>query len=60
MSRLAHAALGAPGFATEKRAAHEESQAIIVEAKRIQRELGCTWTEALHIADRKRPGSSRM
>ena len=53
MSRLAHAALGAPGFATEKRAAHEESQAIIVEAKRIQRDLGCTWTEALHIAERR-------
>lgn len=60
MSRLAHAALGAPGLAAEKRAAHEEAQAAVVEAKRIQRELGCTWTEALHIADRKRPGSSRM
>lgn len=53
MSRLAHAALGAPGFVAEKRAAHEESQAIIVEAKRIQREQGCTWTDALRIAERR-------
>ena len=55
MSRLAHAALGAPGFVDEKRAAHEEAQAVIVEAKQIQRELGCTWTEALRLAERKRP-----
>lgn len=53
MSRLAHAALGAPGFVAEKRAAHEEAQAVIVEATRIQRELGCTWTEALRISERR-------
>lgn len=55
MSRLAHAALGAPGFVAERRAAHEEAQAAIVEAKQIRRELGCTWTEALRLAERKRP-----
>ena len=55
MSRLAHAALGAPGLVAEKRAAHEEAQAVIVDAKQTQRELGCTWTEALRLAERKRP-----
>ena len=55
MSWLAHAALGAPGFVAEKRAALKEAQAVIDEARQIQRELGCAWTEALRLAERKRP-----
>ncbi|MBS0454040.1 MAG: hypothetical protein JSS14_22280 [Proteobacteria bacterium] len=50
MSLLAHATFGARGFQAERRALDARIQAEIVEAKRLQRELGCTWSEALRLA----------
>lgn len=50
MSRLAHATYAAPGFEAEKRALDKVIQAEIREAQRIQRQTGCTWTEALRLA----------
>lgn len=47
MSRLAHATYGAPGFEAEKRAAAIQAQHEIKEAKRIQQQTGCTWSDAL-------------
>lgn len=50
MSKLAHSTFAAPGFEAEKRAQASQAQHEILEAKRIQKETGCTWTEALRIA----------
>jgi hypothetical protein len=50
MSRLAHATYSAPGFAAEKAAQAAQAQHEIREAKRIQRETGCSWSEALRLA----------
>jgi hypothetical protein len=52
MSRLAHATYAAPGFAAEKRAQAAQAQHEIREAKRIQAQTGCSWTEALRLAYR--------
>lgn len=50
MSRLAHAVFGAPRFATEKRDLDRKIQLEVGEAKRIQTEKRCTWSEALRLA----------
>jgi hypothetical protein len=50
VSVLAHATYAAPGFDAEKRSLAAQAQREIVEAKRVQAQLGCTWTEALRIA----------
>lgn len=54
MSRLAHTVYGAPGFKAEKRALAATAQHEVLEAKRIQQQTGCSWTEALRHA-RQRP-----
>lgn len=51
MSILAHATLAAPGFEAEKRDMTATAQIEISQAKRIQQMSGCSWTEALRIAD---------
>lgn len=53
MSRLAHATLAAPGFEAEKRDMTATAQLEISQAKRIQQQSGCSWTEALLIAHAK-------
>ena len=50
MSALDHAIYAAPGFDAEKRALDAQIQHEIREAKRVQAQTGCTWTEALRIA----------
>jgi hypothetical protein len=50
VSRLAHATAGAPDLDAEKRALADLAQHEIAEARRIQAQLNCTWTEALRIA----------
>ena len=50
MSALAHASLGAPGFEAEKKAAADRAKREIIEARRLQRETGCSWTAALRVA----------
>lgn len=50
MSHLAHSTYAAPGFEAEKKALDKQIQAEIAEAKRIQQQTGCTWTEALRLA----------
>ncbi len=50
MSLLAHATLGAPGLEPQKRALTNHIKAELAEAKRIQKQLGCTWTQALRLA----------
>lgn len=57
MSLLAHSTYGAPGFNTEKRALLHTAQHEIVEAKRVQAQTGCTWTEALRIAHNQPKGN---
>lgn len=49
MGKLAHAALGVPGFAAEKKAAASQAQHEIIEAKRLMQEHQCTYTEALRM-----------
>jgi hypothetical protein len=41
-----------PGFEPEKRAMANHIQRELAEAKRIQQQLGCTWTQALRLAYR--------
>ena len=53
MSLLAHTTYGARGFAAEKRNLDKRIQAEIMEAKRIQKAAGCTWSEALRLAKAK-------
>lgn len=50
MSLLAHSTFGAPGFKAEKRDLDKRIQFEAREARRLQRELGCTRTEALRLA----------
>ena len=50
MSAIAHATLAAPGFDAEKRAMATTAQHEIAQAKHIQQQTGCAWTEALRIA----------
>jgi hypothetical protein len=50
MSLLAHATYGSTDFTIEKKSMSAKAQSEIVEAKRIQHQLRCTWTEALRIA----------
>jgi DTW domain-containing protein YfiP len=40
----------APGFDAEKKEQAKQAQREIRDARRIQRALDCTWTEALRIA----------
>lgn len=47
MSRLTHATYAAPGFEIERRELDKTIRAETLEAKRIQREEGCTWAEAM-------------
>lgn len=56
MSTLAHSTYAAPGFDAEKRALAAQAQREIVEAKRVQAQHGCTWTEALRIAHNRPKG----
>lgn len=58
MSRLAHATLGAPGLKTEKREQAAQAQHEVVQARHIQQQTGCSWTEALRIARADDPISS--
>lgn len=57
MSLLAHSTCGAPSFDAEKRAMRYAAQHEIVEAKRVQAQTGCTWTEALRIARNQSKGN---
>ena len=57
MSLLAHSTYGAPGFDAEKRALWHTAQHEITEAKRVQAQTGCTWTEALRIAHNQLKGN---
>jgi hypothetical protein len=50
MSLLAHATCGARGLEPDRKALDKRIQHEITEAKRIQRETGCSWSEALRIA----------
>jgi hypothetical protein len=50
MTRLAHATAGAPGLDAEKRELADIAQHEIAEARRIQTQTGCSWTEALRLA----------
>lgn len=50
MSAIAHATYAAQGFDAEKRALAATAQHEIAQAKHIQRQTGCTWTEALRTA----------
>ena len=58
MVRL-HSALVAPGMEREKRELDRTIQAEIREAKRIQVQTGCTWTEALRYAANKEPSDAQ-
>ena len=50
MSLLAHAVYAAPRFEAEKRDLDKAIQHETREAKRIQGQEGCSWTEALRLA----------
>lgn len=50
MASLTHATLGAPHMDAEKRKLDSIIQFEIKEAKRIQKELDCSWAEALEYA----------
>jgi hypothetical protein len=54
MSLLAHATFAAKGFDAEKRNLDRVIQDEIAEAHRVQRQVRCSWSEALRIA-RNRP-----
>lgn len=53
MSLLAHACLMARGFEAERRALDKRIQDEAMEARRIQRQLGCSWSDALRLARQK-------
>lgn len=53
MCRLAHATYMAPGFKKEKQAQFRQGQHEIIQAKGIQKQIGCSWTEALRLARMK-------
>jgi hypothetical protein len=50
VSRLAHATYGAPGFGPERKALDAQRALEVKNAKAIQEQTGCTWTEALKAA----------
>jgi hypothetical protein len=50
MSILAHATAGAQSLELERRALADIAQHEIKEARRIQEQLRCSWTEALRLA----------
>ena len=54
MSLLAHSTYGAPGFGAERKALLADRDAKrrleVANAKRIQKQLGCTWAEAIRAA----------
>jgi hypothetical protein len=50
MSRLAHAAIGTSGMEPEKREQAAQAQLEITNARSIQVQTGCGWTEALKQA----------
>lgn len=52
MSLLAHATYGAPRMEREKRNLTNHIAMELQEAKRIQKQLGCTWGVALRLAAR--------
>ena len=56
MNSLAHTTYGAQGFKAEKRALAELAQEEIQNAKCIQKQTGCTWTEALRLAAKSTKG----
>jgi hypothetical protein len=50
MSRLAHAAIGTSGMEAGKEELSAKAQLEIRDARSIQSQTGCTWSEALRIA----------
>jgi hypothetical protein len=56
MSLLAHTTYGALGFSAQKDALVSQIQHEIKEAKRIQQQTECSWTEALRAAIAKAKG----
>jgi hypothetical protein len=52
MSILAHSLRAARGMHSSRRNLDREIAEETKEAKRIQQQLGCTWSEALRIAAR--------
>ncbi len=52
MSVLAHSMRAARGLEPRRRDLDKEIQSEIVEAKRIQKEIGCGWAESLRLAAR--------
>jgi len=52
MSFLGDAVYAAKGFALEKRELDCAIRFEVDEAKRIQRQIGCSWSEALRIASK--------
>lgn len=55
MSRLAHAVFAAPHFEAEKASQSQTLQLEIRNAKAIQAQTGCGWTEALRKAYQGHP-----
>ena len=53
MNKIAHSTFAAPSMSIEKKALADVIQAEIKEAKRIQVQTGCTWTEALKAAAKR-------
>ncbi|MFN3888116.1 MAG: hypothetical protein ACK4MG_14270 [Aquabacterium sp.] len=53
MSAMAHACLAAPRMDAQRKELDLRIQAEIAEAKRIQQQTGCAWTEALRLATLK-------
>lgn len=52
MSLMAHACRAAIRMESERRDLDQRIQAEVVEAKRIQQQTGCKWSEALRLAAR--------
>lgn len=50
MSKLAHFSASTLGLTTLKKELNKTIQLEIMEAKRIQKEVKCGWTEALKLA----------
>jgi hypothetical protein len=50
MSLLAHAALGTSGMEPEKKEQADQAQLEIRNARALQAQTGCSWTEALKQA----------
>jgi hypothetical protein len=52
MSLLAHATYASRGFDIQKRNLDRRIKDETIEAKNIQKQTGCSWSEALRIASR--------